>query len=143
MSVANFSVGRDLTFNLVSNGQTLTLNGLTDYSIKPMFTKLKHKDLNGNVIHAAIPDGWEISIKVDRQDPTVDNFFATLEQNYFAGQNIAGGTISETITENNGSVSQYQYTNVSLAYEDAGSWRGDSLIPITLTGSASRRNKVS
>jgi hypothetical protein len=143
MPINNFSVGRDLSFSLVTPTGTLALNGLTDYSIKPMFTDLKHKGLDGNVLHAAIPDGWEINVKLDRQDPTLDQYFAALEVSYFAGQNIQGATLSETIQEKDGSVSQYQYTNVSLKYDDAGSWRGDSLIGVTITGSASRRNKVS
>jgi hypothetical protein len=142
MPINSFSVGKDLTFILLGPTGRLTLNGLTDYTTKPMFTKLKHKDLNGNVAHAAIPDGWEITIKIDRQDPVVDNFFAALETSYFNGQNILNGSISETIQEADGSISQFQYTNVSLTYEDAGSWKGDALIPITLTGNASRRNKI-
>lgn len=143
MPVNSFSVGRDLTFTLIGPTGTLTLGGVTDYTCKPMFSKLKHKDLDGSVLNAAIPDGWDITIKLDRKDATLDNFFAALEASYFAGQNIANGTISETIQEADGSVSQFQYTNVSLTYDDAGSWRGDSLVPVTLTGSASRRNKVS
>lgn len=143
MPVNSFSVGRDLTFTLVGPNGNITLNGLTDYNTKPIFTKLKHKDLDGSVLHAAIPDGWEITIKLDRQDATVDDFFAALEASYFSGQNIAGGTISETIAEADGSVSQFQYTDVSLTLDDAGSWRGDSFVPITLTGMASRRNQVS
>jgi hypothetical protein len=143
MPVNSFSVGRDLTFTLVGPTGNLTINGLTDYGCKPMFSKLKHKGLDGENMNAAIPDGWEISIKLDRQDATIDNFFAALEASYFAGQNIASGTISENIVEADGSITQFQYTKVSLTYDDAGSWRGDSLVPISLTGSAARRNKVS
>jgi hypothetical protein len=143
MPVNSFSVGKDLTFTLVGPNGNITLNGLTDYTTKPMFTKLKHKGLDGNVQHAAIPDGWEITIKLDRQDPVLDQFFASQEAAYFAGTNVSNGTISENIQEVNGSVSKFQYTNVSLTLEDAGTYKGDAFVPITLMGSASRRQQLS
>src|SRR5271163_2484306 len=111
MPINGFSLGKDLTYTIVGPSGTLTINGVTDYTTKPLFTKLKHKGIDGTTEQAAIPDGWEISIKLDRQDPTLDNFFAALEASYFAGQNISNGTISENITESDGSVSKFQYTN--------------------------------
>jgi hypothetical protein len=143
MPVNSFSIGKDLTFKVVGPSGNITLNGVTDYTVKPMFTKLTHKGMDGTPQFAAIPDGWEITMKLDRQDPTVDNFFVALEASYFAGTNITGGTISETIQEVSGSVSSYQYTGVSLNYEDAGSWKGDSFVPITLVARASRKQAVS
>jgi hypothetical protein len=106
MPINNMSVGRDLSFSISApatttggTASTLTINGVTDYEIKPMFTDLKHKDLDGSVLHAAIPDGWQISIRLDREDSTLDDFFAALEVSYFAGSNIQGATIVETIQE--------------------------------------------
>src|SRR5579885_1786253 len=136
MPVNSYSVGRDLSFTLVTASGPLVLSGLTDYSIKPMFSDLRHKGLDGNVMDAAIPDGWELSIKVDRNGPQLDNYFAQLEASYFAGQNIPGATVTEIIQEKDGSISQYRYDNVSLKYDDAGTWRGDSLISVSLTGRA-------
>lgn len=143
MPVNSFSVGKDLTFTLVGPNGNITLNGVTDYSTKPKFSKLDHKNINGNHLYAAIPDGWDITIRLDRADNTLDVFFANLEAAYFAGTNIAGGTISENIQEVNGSVSKFQYTDVSLTYDDAGSWKGDSYTPISITGCASRRLQLS
>jgi hypothetical protein len=143
MPINNFSIGRDLSLSLVTPTGILALSGITDYAIKPMFTDLKHKGLDGNVNHAAIPDGWEVNMKIDRTDGTLDAYFAQLEASYFAGQNVQGATLSETIQEKDGSVSQYQYTRVSLKYDDAGSWKGDSLVSVSLTGNASRRIRVS
>jgi hypothetical protein len=143
MPINGFSLGRDLTFTLVGPSGTLIIPGVTDYSAKPVFTKLKHKAIDGSTQQAAIPDGWEISIKLDRQDPTLDNFFAGLEASYFAGQNISNGTCSENIQEVDGSVSKFQYTNVSLSYDNAGDYKGDSFVPQALSGMASRRTKLS
>lgn len=142
MPVNSYSVGRDLSFVLNGPNGRIVLNGVTDYNTKPTFTHLSHKGLDGERTNAHVPDGWEITMRLDRQDPIVDTFFAQLEAAYFAGQNLQNGSISETIQEADGSVSIFQYTKVSLRYDDAGSWKGDSLIPISLTALASRRNKI-
>jgi hypothetical protein len=143
MPVNNFSVGRDLNFTLVGPYGVVTVNGVTDYAAKQMSTDLKHKGLDGIVRHGEIPDGWEISIKLERQDPILDQLFARLEADYYAGVNIQGGTIVETITEKDGSISQYRYEGVVLKLDGAGDFKGDSFVSLGLTGNASRRIRVS
>ena len=69
------------------------------------------------------PDGWEGSFDVARQDSTLDDYFAMLEAAQYAGANIAAGTIHETITEVNGTLSQYMYTGVQLFFDDAGNYK--------------------
>lgn len=142
MPVNNYSVARDLTFSVVTPSGTLALAGKTDYSIKPMTTDLKHKGMDGIVEHGVIPDGWQVTIKLDRRSPELDAYFAAREADYFAGVNQQAGTILESITEADGSISQYRYTGVILKYDDAGDWKGDSNVSVSLTGMASRRIKV-
>ncbi|MFO0906776.1 MAG: hypothetical protein U0835_00150 [Isosphaeraceae bacterium] len=142
MPINSYSVGKDLAYTVVTPSGNLTLNGKTDYSIKPLFTELRHKGLNGINTAGVIPDGWQIEMRFDRTDPNVDNYFAQIEADYFNGVNQQGGTIYETITEKDGSVSQYRYTDVILKYDNAGDWKGDTLIPISVTAMASRRIRV-
>ena len=142
MPINNFSVGRDISYSVVTPSGTLTLNGKTGYSIKPMFTDINHKGLGGLNVHGVIPDGWQIEMQFDRTDPNVDNYFAQLEANYFAGINQQGGTIFENIVEKDGSITSFRYTDVILKYDNAGNWKGDSLIPISVSAMASRRINV-
>lgn len=137
-----YSIGKDISYTVVTPTGTLTLNGKTDYSIKPMYTDLKHKGLDGYTVHGVIPDGWQIDMKFDRFDANVDNYFAQLEADYFAGVTQQAGTIYETIQEKDGSITSFRYTNVVLKYDGAGDWKGDSLLPISITAMASRRIKV-
>lgn len=141
MPVNNFTVGKDLSFSLVLPTGTVQFNGVTDYQTKRNESDLKHKGLDGITQHGIIPDGWEIAIKLDRQDPIIDNLFAQLEAAYFAGQNIPAGSVTELIKEADGSVSQYQYTGCQLKYTSAGDYKGDALVSQGLTILASRRIK--
>ena len=142
MPVNSLSVGRDLTFSLVGPYGVVTLSGVTDYATKPMFTDLKHKGLDGVVRHGQIPDGWELSIKLERKDPTLDRLFARLEADYYAGVNVQGGTLVETIAEKDGSVSQYRYEGVVMKYDGGGDYKGDGFVPLGLTLMAARRIRV-
>ncbi len=142
MPIQNQSLGKDISFTVVTPTGTLAINGKTDYDIKPMFSELKHKDLDGTTSYAYVPDGWTISVKLERRDPIIDRYFAQLEASYYAGVNLVPGTILESIQEVDGSVSQYQYTGVVLKYDDAGNWKSDGFIAISLTGMATRRIRV-
>ena len=142
MPINDFSVGRDLTFTLVGPYGVVTVNGVTDYAAKPNFTDLKHKGIDGLTRHGQIPDGWELSVKLERQDAGMDQLFARIEADYFAGVNIRGGTVVETIQEKDGSVSQYRYEDVVLKLDGAGDYKGDSFVQLGLTGMASRRVRV-
>lgn len=142
MPVNDFSTGKDvsLTINLPSG--PFTLSGLTDLSMKPVYTDLKSKRINGDTVHAHIPDGWQGTIKRDRIDGTWDAFFAALEAAYYANTSIGEGTVKETIKERDGTVSQFRYERVVLKYDDPGSWSGDRKVEQTLTVSASRKTRV-
>ena len=142
MPINSYSVGRDISYSVVTPSGVLTLNGKTGYSVKPMNTEITHKGLSGLNVRGVIPDGWQIELQFDRTDANVDSYFAQLEADYFAGVNQQGGTIFENIVEKDGSITSFRYTDVILKYDNAGNWKGDSLIPISVTAMASRRFQV-
>ena len=140
MPINNQSLGKDLSFTITTaNGNLAVSVSATSYSTKEITKELKSEPMGSPPIHAYLPNGWQITIKLDRRDPTVDRYFAQREADYWAGVNLVPGTILENIREADGSVSQYQYTGVVLKYDDAGDWKSDSFVSITLTGMASRR----
>ena len=53
----------------------------------------------------------------------MDDFLAALEQAYWSGLNILGGTGPEYIQEKNGTVTQYTYVGVAFKLDTAGSKR--------------------
>jgi len=142
MPVNSFSVGRDLTLSIVTGNGPLNLNLITGFQSAPDQAEVKVKGLDGVTRHARFFDGWRGSFNIERADSTVDDYFAQLEANYYAGINEQPASITETITEANGAVTQYRYLNVLLKLDDAGSWAGDQTVKQKLSFVAARRTKI-
>lgn len=119
MPINGFSVSRDLSVTISTSDGTLSPTLITNFQSKQDTTEKKVKGIDGRVRNVVFPDGWSGSFDFDRQDSSLDDFFAGLEANYFAGADIGTGTVTQTIANPDGSVSQYQYTGVSLKYDDS------------------------
>jgi hypothetical protein len=143
MPVNSFSVGRDVALTVVTSYGTLTFAGLTNFTSDPMTTDLKSKAIDGTPRFAFIPDGHKGSFMLDRLDPTVDNYWAQVETDYYNGVNLQAGTISEIITEADGSVTEWRYTGVILRLEKGGEWGGDKKVEQTISFEAAFKTKVS
>jgi hypothetical protein len=143
MPANNFSVGRDVSIVINGPNGQITLNGITEFSAKPATTTLKSKPLSGIPQFAYIPDGWELSFKLDRMDTGADNFWAAYEAGYYNGNNQAAGTVNETIQEANGSISQWRYTGFVMKLDNAGDFSGDKKVEQSLSGMASQKISVS
>jgi len=143
MPLNSFSVGRDLSLDIIGQQGPLRFNLITEFQSKPDVTDVKVKGLDGITRHARFPDGWSGSFSIERQDSTLDDYFSQLEANYYAGLNELPVTITETISEVSGSISQYRYMQVLLTLEDAGTWKGDATVKQKVKFVSARRMKVS
>jgi hypothetical protein len=143
MPINNFSIGKDVSLVITTPNGPLTLNGITDFSAKPATETLKSKTLDGTTRHGYIPNGWEISLKMDRLDTSADDYWNLFEAAYFAGGNQASGTIFETIREADGSISQWTYTGVVLKLDSHGDYSADKKVEQSLSGMATTRVRVS
>lgn len=142
MPQSGINVGSDARFDIITAAGTLSLPTLENFSSKPVTARSKVRPLNGPPIHLKFPDGWEGSFSVARTDSTLDDYFAAEEAAQYAGANLAAGTIHETITEVNGTVSQYLYTDVQLYFDDAGEKDALKEIRQKVSFIASGRQKV-
>jgi hypothetical protein len=122
MPQSGINVGSDARFDILTATGQLSLPQLEKFTSKKITTQSKVRPLNGPPIHLQFPDGWEGSFEVARADGTLDNYFAALEAAQYAGANIASGTIHQTVTNPDGSLSQYMYTDVQLIFKDAGDY---------------------
>lgn len=145
MPLNSLSVGRDCTVNVfdpTANG-VVTIKNVTQFEAKPTNIQLKSKSLNGVVINATEPDGWAGSFMIDRVSANVDRLFALLETNYYAGINIQPQTITQTIQEADGTISQYRFIGVALNYSESGQWTNGKQVSQKIDWAASKRVLVS
>ena len=142
MPLNTFSTGRDVTLTVVTPSGPISFNLITGFHSSPVTGQVKVKGIDGITRHALFPDGWTGGFDIERSDSTVDDYFAQLEDNYYQGLNIGSSTITETITEPNGAVTQYRYLQVLLQLDDAGSWMGDQTVKQKISFMAARRKKI-
>jgi hypothetical protein len=139
--VNSFNVGRDgaqLTIMDSSFG-TVTINGIIRFEAKPAVVKLKSVGIDGRIRYRYVPDGHELSFEIDRQDPTYEQYFAQKEANYYAQLSPAAIFVTWTISNLDGSVSQYQYSDMDAAPEDDGTWEGQAKVTQKFTAQAGRK----
>jgi len=143
MPVNSFSVGRDVSVTVVTSYGTLTMTGLTDFTADPMTTDIRSKLIDGTPLFGFIPDGYKGSFKMDRLNPNMDNYWAQVEADYFAGKNNLAGTITEIIQEADGSTTEWRYDGVVLRLEKSGDWGGDKKVEQMVSFEAAHKVKVS
>ncbi len=144
MPINGQSIGKDVSFVIVFQGQKVAIpaNAVTGFEPKPRTSTENRQGLDGGVRDAVYPNGWEGTIDVDRLDPTVENFWAQIEDQYYSGQNVGTGTISETETNPDGSISKWRYKPVVFRLDTVGERKPDSVIKQRLSWFAGRRLAV-
>lgn len=138
-----FNVGRDSQLTIMGSAGPMTFNIITDFDSKPQYKKVQSEGLDGVTRFRNLPAGHTGTFKLDRADSMATDYFAQQEANFFSGLAPDNVTITQTVTEANGAVSQYQWIGVTLALEDAGNWKGLDKVSQTINFSASRMVKVS
>ena len=142
MPINGFSTGRDMSLNFNTPSGPLTVSLVTKHSAKRKTADHPIIGMDGIVRPISFPQGWEGTIEVERQDSSIEDYFLQLDANYYAGLNSTPATITETITEVSGAISQYQYIGVVLKLEDAGDWEGDKSVKLKLSFLAQDKLKM-
>jgi hypothetical protein len=143
MPLNNFTTGRDVTLNIVTpNFGPVSLNLITKFTSKQLSTNESPKGIDGVVRHVRFFNGWQGSFNIERRDSTLDDYFALQEANYWGGVNESPASITQTILEQAGNVTQWRYTGVLLIYDDAGDYAGDSTVKQAMSFLASKRLKI-
>ena len=142
MPFNQFNIGKDVVIDVTTQQGTQQFLIVTEFGSKQRTKNVEVHALDGSVRFAELPAGWEGTIHFDRGSEALDIFIATLEANYYGGVPIQTATITETITEVDGTVTQWQYTGVVFVYEDAGQKKGDDKIMQRLGFKASFRKQL-
>lgn len=139
MPANGLSTGIDsrLTFNDVTGVQRFMI--IESVQAKEDATVGKQIAMDGTVRHPKFHEGWSGTFVLQRGDNSMDNYIALQEASYYLGVDQIPMTITQTITEVSGSISQYQYTNVVISLDDSGMWSGTDIVKQTVTFMASRK----
>jgi hypothetical protein len=140
----SFNVGRDgaqLTI-IDSLLGPITFNGMISFDTKPRTKKLESEQITGQTIFRNVPNGHEGSMTFDRQDASVESYFATKEANFFAMLPPEVCAITHTINNLDGSISQFQYIGVELELDDAGDYKGLDKVTVKVSWRASQKIQV-
>jgi len=142
MPMNDYSIGRDVTLDLITQDGPLRFAKLTGFMSRQETNDQKVKGMDGEITNLYIPDGWTGTFDYERKDSKLEDFFCKFEADYYNGRNLQGATVTETIKEPNGSVSQYRYQGVMFKLDDSGDIKGDTTIKQKISFVASRRIKV-
>lgn len=112
---------------------------LESFTAKEDATTDKVVAMDGTVRHPKFHQGWSGSFVLERSNNTLDRYLALQEASYYRGIDQVPMTITETITEVDGAVTKYQYTNVVIYLSDGGTWSGTEIIRQNVTFEASRK----
>lgn len=142
MPTNGHTIGRDVSVQIVTPNGILVPKTVTGFNSKPETNDVKIKPLNGPPQFAHVPDGWSLSFDIERANADIETYFANLEEGYYRGDDINPITITETIREVGGGISQWRYEGVSLKLEDGGSKAADQTVKQKVSGMASIRRRV-
>jgi hypothetical protein len=142
MPANGLNIGKDQVLDITTSRGTLRLAIRTKFMSKQITKSIESEAADGVNRFAELPAGWEGSFDLDRASSGIDDYFAGAETDYYGGGPGDVITITETISEVDGSVSQYVYTKVALKYDDAGEKGGNKLIQQKVGFKATRRLKV-
>jgi hypothetical protein len=137
-----FSVGRDCQFVVMGPGGRIDLTYVTQFESRQMTAPVRIDRLDGIMMAADLPKGWEGSFELERGTSAVDDFIAAAEAAWYAGGTAPYGTLYQYVTEVDGSTSTYQYSSVVFKLVNAGTWKGDASVKQKLEFFASTRVRV-
>jgi hypothetical protein len=142
--MAEFNVGRDWVIDVFDPllGGVQSFSIMTGWSKSQNTTRIQSRGIDGTTRIRDLRDTWEGTVTFDRANPAIDNYFAAREQADANGQDLPPCSITETIREDGGGISQFRYTGVALTLAQGGDARGDSKIEMTINWIATRRLKV-
>jgi predicted Zn-dependent protease len=128
MPIQDISTGKDIQATFYDNQNGLiTTTRLKQVSIKQNVVKETTKSLDGTKRHINIPDGWEVNCEYERTSNVLHDYIAANEFKYLNGQQMPLMTVIITITEANGGLSQYKFSNAVVDY-DGGMWKADTYV---------------
>lgn len=142
MPINGISVGKDTIVTMDDNNGNIVTTRAKMFSSKQKTSNRETVALDGVNRLLNIPIGWEGSFEFERTGPEIDTFIDNLEQAYMSGGPVPLITVTQTVTESDGSITQYQYQRCVVQYDNAGEWKGDDYVTQRINFSGSARQQL-
>lgn len=139
MPLNGLTSGIDSKITFIDITGVLRFAILESFTAKEDATTGKEIAIDGSVRHPKFHQGWSGSFVLERGSNFMDAYIATQETNYNLGLDQIPVTITQTITETDGTVSQYQYINCVVTLENSGNYSGTEIAKQNCTFMASRK----
>lgn len=123
-------------------------DGIEKFTILESFTAKedapisKEIAMDGTTRHPQFHQGWSGTAIFERGDHFLDDYIAAKERNYYLSGDQIDLTITQSISELDGTVTQYQFTGVVLTLEDGGNYSGTEIVKQSISFMAKRRLKL-
>jgi hypothetical protein len=112
---------------------------MTGFSKSMNTTRLQSTAIDGTTRIRDLRLTWEGTLTFDRRNAALDYYFAAREDADRRGQDLPPCSITETIREDGGGISQFRYIGVAMTLAQGGEARGDSKIEMTVNWIATGR----
>lgn len=138
------TVGRDYSFAYfdTNTSQVIDLGDIQQISVRANKHAIKSMPYNGPPRFGYIPDGYSFSGTIVRTGAEIEEFQLSQAAAFDAGRTILAGYLNETVNNDDGSVSRYQYKGFVLWFDDLGTISRDATVQIRFEGMASYKTKI-
>lgn len=134
------NTGHDIHLTMVtSNGEVVEFENIMQFDARQETQDVTRVRLDNRVLVADLPRNWSGTIQFDRADAAADTAIAAIEGDWFAGQDYQLGTMIVNVVSKLEGTTVITFYDVSVRFEDAGTWRGDDATQCRMAFRASRR----
>ncbi len=144
MPVNGMSTGKDYNFGFYDGNSSLLvpLGDVQSIKVSAMKHQIVSRPYNGNPRFGFIPDGYGFAFNIVRTGPELEDFQLQANTNFEAGVSLKAGYLNETIYEDDGSVSRYQYPGFVIWIDELGEVTREGVIKMTCEGKASSKKRL-
>ena len=144
MPINGMNVGVDYSISFYdgTSGTLVDFGDVQDVKITAQKHDIKSMPYNKPSRYGFVPDGYKIDFTITRTGSALEDIAVLNESNFNNGQVQSPGYLNESITNPDGTVSRYQYTNFVIFLTDHGNISRDKTVTLALTGMASTKNKI-
>lgn len=143
MALNSFSTGKDCQVVVLGPFGRVDLEHVTGFESRQMTASVRVDRMDGTMLGAELPKGWDGAFDLERGSSAVDDMLAQIEQSYLSGTTPAAGTLYQYIDEVDGSTSTYQFMGVVFKLASSGLYKGDASVKQRLEFYATSRSRVS